>query len=68
MAIFSSNLPEALGGAVDMREKGHSKLFAIATWTVTGIVLGVALVAGNTGIWSQRFAVSIRVPLRGFGP
>lgn len=48
VGIFASNLPEALGGAVDMRSGGRSRGFAIVTWTITALLLTVAVVAGNT--------------------
>jgi zinc transporter, ZIP family len=47
VAIFASNLPEALGGAVGMREQGRSKVFAIGVWTATAILLAAAVVVGN---------------------
>lgn len=47
VVIFASNLPEALGGAVGMREGRRSKKFAIATWTATGVLLAAAVVVGN---------------------
>ncbi len=50
VAIFSSNLPEALGGAVGMREQGRSRTFAIAVWTATAVLLAVAVVVGKTAL------------------
>ena len=47
VAIFASNLPEALGGAVGMREQGRSKVFAIGVWTATAILLAGAVVIGK---------------------
>ena len=47
VAIFASNLPEALGGAVGMREQGRSKVFVIGVWTATAILLAAAVVIGN---------------------
>ncbi|MFA9429340.1 ZIP family metal transporter [Egicoccus sp. AB-alg2] len=47
VAIFSSNLPESLAGAVSMRRGGRSAAFAIAVWTVTAVVLTFAVVAGR---------------------
>ena len=47
VAIFASNLPEALGGAVGMREQGRSKVFAIGVWTATAILLAAAVMVGN---------------------
>jgi zinc transporter, ZIP family len=47
VAIFASNLPEALGGAVSMRDQGRTRGFAIAVWTVTAVILAAAVVVGN---------------------
>ena len=46
-AIFFSNLPEALGGAVGMRQQGRSRGFAIGVWSATAVVLAAAVVLGN---------------------
>jgi ZIP family zinc transporter len=46
-AIFFSNLPEALGGAVGMRQQGRSRRFAIGVWSATAVVLAAAVVLGN---------------------
>ena len=50
VAIFASNLPEALGGAVSMRDQGRTSGFAIAVWAVTAVVLAVAVVVGNAAL------------------
>ena len=47
VAIFFSNLPEALGGAVGMRQQGRSRRFAIRVWSATAVVLAAAVVLGN---------------------
>lgn len=47
VAIFSSNLPESLAGAVSMRRGGRSPVFPIATWTVTAVVLTFAVLLGR---------------------
>jgi zinc transporter, ZIP family len=47
VGIFASNLPEALGEAVDMRIGGRSRGFVIAIWTATAVLLTVAVVVGN---------------------
>lgn len=46
-AIWASNLPESLGGARSMTNSGRSKGFAIGIWTVTAVVLTLAVVIGN---------------------
>jgi ZIP family zinc transporter len=48
VAIFFSNLPEALGGAVGMRQGGRSKKFAIGAWTATALLLTLMVIVGNT--------------------
>ena len=53
VAIFASNLPEALGGAVGMREQGRSKTFAIGVWTATAVLLAAAVVIGNSALKGQ---------------
>ncbi len=47
VAIFASNLPEALGGAVGMRDQGRSGSFVILVWAVTALLLAASVVAGN---------------------
>jgi len=44
-AIFASNLPEALGGAVGMRDQGRTRAFAV--WTATAVLLALSVGAGN---------------------
>ena len=50
VAIFFSNLPEALGGAVGMRQQGRSRRFAIGVWSATAVVLAAAVVLGNVAL------------------
>jgi ZIP family zinc transporter len=52
VAIFLSNLPEALGGAVGMRRQGRTRRFAIGVWSGTAVVLAVAVVLGNVAVTS----------------
>jgi len=47
VGIFASNLPEALGGAVDMRSGGRSRGFVVAIWTATAVLLTIAVMVGN---------------------
>lgn len=46
-AIVVNNIPEGIGGASDMRSAGSSRRATLALWTGTGIVLFVAVIAGN---------------------
>jgi len=47
VAIFFSNLPEALVGAVAMRGDGREKPTVIWTWTGCAALLAIAVVAGR---------------------
>ena len=47
VAIFASNLPEALGGAVGMRDQGRSEGSVILLWTATAVLLTAAVVIGG---------------------
>lgn len=45
-AIFASNFPEALVGAIAMRAGGRSPAFAIGIWTAAAVLLTLAVVVG----------------------
>ena len=47
LAIFASNLPESLVGAVEMREEERSRAFAIGIWTIAAVLLAIAVVVGR---------------------
>ena len=47
VAIFFSNLPEALVGAVAMRAGGQHRRSVIGTWVVCAVLLAIAVVAGR---------------------
>ena len=47
LAIFASNLPESLVGAIEMRKGGRSPAFAIAIWAVAAVLLALAVVVGR---------------------
>jgi ZIP family zinc transporter len=47
VAIFVSNFPEALVGAVAMRDGGRSRRFVVLIWTATALVLTAAVVFGR---------------------
>ena len=62
VAIFFSNLPESLVGAVAMRDEGRSARTVIATWTVCAVLLTVAVVAGRAvagGLADEVLAVAL---------
>jgi len=46
VAIFFSNLPESLVGAVAMRQEDRSGGYAISIWTICAAVLALAVVLG----------------------
>ena len=48
VAIFFSNLPESLVGAVAMRDEGRSARFAIGIWAIAAVLLAAAVVIGRT--------------------
>lgn len=62
VAIFCSNFPEALVGAVAMRRGGRSTLFAIAIWSLTAVLLTLAVVFGR-GVFAQFSEESLAFPL-----
>ena len=47
LAIFASNLPESLVGAVEMRNAGRSARFVIALWLIAAVLLALAVVLGR---------------------
>ena len=51
-AIFASNLPESLVGAVEMRAGGRSPSFAIVVWLVAAVLLAFAVVLGRVALGS----------------
>lgn len=46
VAIFASNLPEAIVGSAKMREHGLSTPQIMGIWSVTAVLLAIAVVAG----------------------
>ena len=46
VAIFASNFPESLVGAVAMRDAGRSAGFAIGVWSAAAVLLAAAVVFG----------------------
>jgi ZIP family zinc transporter len=49
VAIFFSNLPEALVGAVVMRESGQRSRSVVAMWVACTVLLAAAVVLGR--VW-----------------
>lgn len=47
VAIFASNLPEALVGAVAMRAEGRSRTNVVAVWAACALLLTLAVLAGR---------------------
>jgi zinc transporter, ZIP family len=56
VAIFFSNLPESLVGAVSMREAGQSARSVMLTWVACAILLAAAVVLGRgvAGVLSEH--------------
>jgi zinc transporter, ZIP family len=52
VAIFVSNLPEAVVGAQKMREARLAPRTVVAIWSATGVLLGAAVVIGYAGFES----------------
>jgi ZIP family zinc transporter len=50
LAIFASNLPESLVGAMEMRHGGRSARFAIALWLIAAILLALAVLLGRAAL------------------
>ena len=48
VAIFASNLPESLVGAVAMRDEGRSARAVMGTWIACALLLALAVVLGRT--------------------
>lgn len=46
VAIWVSNLPEAIGSASDMREAGRSRSTIVRLWAITAVVCTIASVVG----------------------
>jgi ZIP family zinc transporter len=47
VAIFASNFPEALVGAVAMRGEGRGAATVMATWTACAVLLTLGVVLGR---------------------
>lgn len=50
VAIFFSNLPESLVGAVAMRDEGRSRKCAIGIWCIAAVLLALAVVVGRVAL------------------
>jgi zinc transporter, ZIP family len=62
VAIFASNLPESLVGAVAMREEDRSARTVMATWVACAILLALAVVLGRllaAGLGDSVLAVAL---------
>ncbi len=62
VAIFASNFPESLVGAVAMRRNGRSPAFAIGVWSGAAVLLTAAVVVGY-GALSGLDESSLAFPL-----
>jgi ZIP family zinc transporter len=64
MAIFFSNLPEAMGGSAQMLRDGRSRRFAFGVWTLTAAILTISVLIGHVALndlvdWPLALARSI---------
>lgn len=62
VAVFASNFPEALAGAVSMRDKGRSGRSIVALWGGATLLLTAAVVLGRlafAGASSQALAIPL---------
>ena len=62
VAIFASNFPESLVGAVAMRREGRSPKFAIGIWSLAAVLLTLAVVGGQaalTGVSDMALAFGL---------
>jgi zinc transporter, ZIP family len=48
VAIFASNFPEALGSAVQMRERGEPPGFVVGVWAGAAVLLAASVVLGTS--------------------
>jgi zinc transporter ZupT len=62
VAIFCSNFPESLVGAVAMRRGGRSAPFAITIWLLTAVLLTATVVFGR-GVFAQFPEEHLAFPL-----
>ena len=62
VAIFFSNLPESLVGAVAMREAGQRAGSVLLTWTACAVLLAAAVVLGRgaaSGVNEEVLAIAL---------
>ncbi|MGH3089046.1 MAG: ZIP family metal transporter [Rubrobacteraceae bacterium] len=50
VAVFASNLPEALSGAVGMRAQEWSRRFVVVVWSATALLLAASVVVGSAAL------------------
>lgn len=64
LSTLMSNLPESLGGAVDMKRRGRSEGFIVAAWTT--IALGLAGVVFFSNLLFREVDESLLASIRAF--
>jgi ZIP family zinc transporter len=62
VAIFLSNLPEALVGSASMKERGWSTARAVGIWCGASVVIGAAVLLGR-GLLADIGGAGISLPL-----
>lgn len=64
IAIFVSNLPEAMGSAEDMRKSGTSRPAILRLWLIVAAICTVATIAGYTA--ADAVSGNLRAAIDGF--
>ena len=64
LAIFVSNLPEAMGSADEMREAGKSRAVILRLWLVVAAICTIATVVGYTA--ADAVTGNLRAAIDGF--
>ena len=64
VAIFASNLPEAIGSASDMVERGDSRRKVLGLWLVVGLACALATVVGY--LIADAASGGLRAAVNGF--
>ncbi|MEO5653021.1 MAG: ZIP family metal transporter [Marmoricola sp.] len=64
VAIFISNLPEAIGSASDMRSSGKSRKAVLTLWVAVSVVCAIATVAGY--LIAQQVGGNVKAAVDGF--
>ncbi|QQS02023.1 MAG: ZIP family metal transporter [Austwickia sp.] len=64
VAIFVSNLPEAIGSSADMRAAGQSKARILALWAIVALICAAATVCGYAV--AEATSAELKAAINGF--